>query len=301
MELRDIEYFAVVAEHGHLGRAAASLGLSQPAVSKSLRRLEQALEAKLLERTPKGVELTPEGSALLLRVRELRLSLQDVAREIAELGRGRVGRLRVGVGENATGHPLATAISALLKDAPRVALKVSVSDNDLMLPVLRDGGLDLVVNYLRPAPPAGLVQEHLYDDEMVVCSSADHRLAGVARLKLEDLANERWALTESVLMAQQWLRRAFEERGLPPPQIAVESRSVRLRFQALASSELLDFTSRSVFEQGAPLFRLTQLRVTDLSWRRPVGVIYRKDAYLPPAARRLVEILKAMVQARQAS
>jgi len=53
MELREIEYFAVIAEHGHLGRAAEVLGLSQPALSKSLRRLEQALQAKLVKRTSK--------------------------------------------------------------------------------------------------------------------------------------------------------------------------------------------------------------------------------------------------------
>jgi DNA-binding transcriptional LysR family regulator len=97
MELRDIEYFAVIAEHGHLGRAADALGLSQPALSKSLRRLEQALQVKLVKRTPKGVEWTAEGSVLLLRVRELRLSLQGVAREIADVSQGRVGHLRIGV------------------------------------------------------------------------------------------------------------------------------------------------------------------------------------------------------------
>ena len=58
MELRDIEYFAVIAEHGHLGRASEALGLSQPALSKSLRRLEEAVEARLFNRTPKGMELT---------------------------------------------------------------------------------------------------------------------------------------------------------------------------------------------------------------------------------------------------
>src|SRR6185295_18853559 len=142
MELRDIEYFAVVAEHGHLGRAAESLGLSQPALSKSLRRLENAAEAKLVRRTPKGVELTPEGSALLLHVRELRLSLKDIAREIAELGKGRIGHVRIGVGE-ATGEALlSTAIGVLLEDAPGVTVKVETSDNDLMLPALREGTLD---------------------------------------------------------------------------------------------------------------------------------------------------------------
>ena len=61
MELRDVEYFAVVAENGHLGRAAEALGISQPALSKSLGRLEAVIGAKLVRRTSKGVELTAEG------------------------------------------------------------------------------------------------------------------------------------------------------------------------------------------------------------------------------------------------
>ena len=79
MELRDIEYFAVIAEHGHLGRAADVLGLSQPALSKSLRRLEQALQVKLVKRTPKGVELTAEGTVLLLRGSAATLGADDLA------------------------------------------------------------------------------------------------------------------------------------------------------------------------------------------------------------------------------
>jgi DNA-binding transcriptional LysR family regulator len=95
-QLRDIEYFSVVAEHGHLGRAADALGLSQPALSKSLRRLEQAMQAKLVRRTSKGMALTSVGAALLSRVRQLRLSLEDVTREMADLAQGHAGNLRIG-------------------------------------------------------------------------------------------------------------------------------------------------------------------------------------------------------------
>src|SRR5262245_30136388 len=128
MELRDIEYFAVIAERGHLGRAAEALGLSQPALSKSLRRLEQALQVNLVKRTPRGVEATAEGSVLLSRVRELRLSLQSIGREIAEVSEGRVGYLRIGVGFPGPEQFLSTAFAAMLNDAPRTKLIVSISD-----------------------------------------------------------------------------------------------------------------------------------------------------------------------------
>ena len=85
MNLRDIEYFAVVSQHGHLGRAAEALGLGQPALSMSLRRLEKSAQAKLVKRTPKGVELTAVGAALLSHVSKLRLARADLAREVADL------------------------------------------------------------------------------------------------------------------------------------------------------------------------------------------------------------------------
>src|SRR5882672_2516976 len=125
MELRDIEYFAVVAEHGHLGRAAESLELSQPALSKSLRRLEQAMGAKLVKRTAKGVELTAAGTALLSHVRRLRLALGDVAHEVADIGQGRAGQLRVGANQFALDYLLPAVCGALLKDAPKLTLKVT--------------------------------------------------------------------------------------------------------------------------------------------------------------------------------
>jgi DNA-binding transcriptional LysR family regulator len=152
MELRDIEYFAVAADHRHLGRAAAALGLSQPALSKSLQRLERALQAKLVKRTPKGIDLTQEGSALLLRVRELRLSLQNVAREVKEVSEGRVAHLRIGASAATSEGFLAPVFAGLLDDAPRIMLNVIVSDNDLMVPALRSGELDAVVNFFQCFP-----------------------------------------------------------------------------------------------------------------------------------------------------
>jgi DNA-binding transcriptional LysR family regulator len=295
MELRDIEYFAEVARHGHLGRAAEALGLSQPALSKSLRRLEAAVEAKLVKRTTKGVELTAEGSALLLRARQLRVSLQDVTREIADVRDGRAGHLRIGVGENVAEYLLPAAFDSVLAGAPKMILKISVSDNDLMLPALCNGELDLVVNYLRATLSEGLEQEHLYDDDMVVCASARHRLTKLKRVSLIDLSQERWALTE-VPATRQHLEQAFQDEGLPPPRAVMESRSVRLRFESLACSQLIDFTSRAAFNHLADRYGLKEIPVKELAWRRRVGVILRKQTYLSPSARRFIDILRVAVR-----
>ena len=130
MELRDIEYFAAIAKHGHVGRAAESLGLSQPALSKSLRRMEHAMQAKLVRRTPKGIELTPAGSTLLAEVSRLRLSVDDVMRAVADVSAGRSGHLRIGAGAVIAGDLLSTGYSGFLKGSPNVTLKITVDVTD---------------------------------------------------------------------------------------------------------------------------------------------------------------------------
>jgi len=293
MELRDIEYFAVVAKHGHLGRAAAALGLSQPALSKSLRRLESALQTKLFKRTARGVELTLEGSALLTRANELRVSLQNVAREITELGDGRVGRLRVGAGPPVPEQFLSAAFAEILKRSPRASLQVTLSDNDVMVPALRNGELDLIINYRPPRLPEGLIFERLFDDRQVVSAPIDHPLAKKRRVTLTELANERWALNAPILLIQQRLSEAFRDHGLPSPKIAFESRSASLRLLTAASSGLLGFTSETAIRQLADNCAVTTLPVPELSIRRPVGTIRRKEIYLPPILDRMLLILKS--------
>jgi DNA-binding transcriptional LysR family regulator len=292
MELRDMEYFAVVAEHGNLTRAAEALGLSQPALSKSLRRLEKSMAAKLVKRTPKGVELTTVGVALRAQVRRIRLTLEDVLREAAELSQGRAGILRIGASP-VDFEELPAAFATLIKDAPNVKFTVTVSDNDLMIPALRNGELDLIINYLTESPYEGCVKEHLYNDEVVVYSAADHPLARHKFVTMAQIARERWALSPVQMLPWHWFHRAFQDAGVPLPQATVETRSLRLRLKTVASSRLLGFISSRVTRAAALHFRLKELRVKDVKWHRSVGVIYRDETYLSPAARRLIGILKS--------
>jgi DNA-binding transcriptional LysR family regulator len=294
MELRDIEYFAALAEHRHFGRAAVALGISQPALSKSLRRLETVLEVKLVQRTAKGVELTAEGSALRLRVNELRSSLQSVTREIKDIGDGRVGHLRIGVGGAISEDFLAAAFARLRQDAPRTMLSVIVSDNDVMMPALRKGELDIVVNYMN-IQAEGVLYEHLYHDDYVVCAAAGHRLSERMKVELADLIGEHWAWAEPSLGSQQKLRETFRDVGLPPPRVGLECRSTALRLRSVAKSDLLDFTSRAVI-QRLPSAEIKILPIKELTWRRSVGLLRRKETYLPRAVQRLIEVLRSISQ-----
>jgi DNA-binding transcriptional LysR family regulator len=293
MELRDIEYFSVIAEHRHLGRAAEALKLSASALTKCLRRLERTLQVKLVTRTFKGVELTPEGAVLHAHAQRLQVSLTDVAREVSQLSRGLSGQLRVGSLPGFAIDNLVTAASVALFSQPsQVVLTVSIEEHDALVPALRNGDLDLIVLAMPEVPHDGVVLEHLYDDDFVVCASANHRLAKRKKVTLADLAQESWAMTNPIEM---WpiFARAFTDRGLPPPKIALVSIATSIRARTIAATHLLGFVSRGAFEQARAYLPLVELPQNEVLWRRRLGIGYRKDAYLSPAARRFVDFLKA--------
>ena len=291
MDFRDIEYFAVLAKYGNVARAAESLNLSPPALSVSLRRLETSMQTKLFRRTPKGVEMTPTGTALFAQVTKMRLTRDDVLREAADLTEGRAGYLRVGTGPGLSVHLLPAACADLLKEAPRVNLDVIVADRIPLIESIRNGELDLAVTYLPPAAPKGLSQEYLCDDVFTVYCSPQHPFAKKKHVTIKDLAQSEWAMPSANIDAMSVLIEAIQTRALPMPTIRIASPSIQIRHHIIASSSLLGFSSTPVL-RSTPQYKFVELRVKELNYRRRSGVVYRSDGYLSPAGRRFVEILK---------
>jgi DNA-binding transcriptional LysR family regulator len=292
MELRDVEYFAAVAEHLNVGRAAEALGMSQSALSKCLRRLEASIGAKIVKRTPKGVELTGVGSAVLAQIQRLRLAHDDVMREVAELSEGHAGHLRIGVAQGLQEYLLGTAIGLLLKEARNATIEVEVVKTDEMLAALRLGRFDFAVSTAEAVPSMDLEQLHLLDDQFAVFAPAHHPLAMRKRVKLVDLSGQRWAKTAANRFSWDVLSRLFRANGLLPPAITLEANSAAVRFQAMMASNLLYFSSHPFMKRAAAGFRFKALDLKELTWTRRVNVFYRKDGYLSPVARRLIELLK---------
>lgn len=293
IQLRDLEYFSAIAEHGQLQRAAEALGLSQPALSKSLRRLETAVDAKLLKRTLKGVELTSVGSALLTRISKVRLSLDDVTREVADIREGRAGHLRIGMAA-VLAHIVPAVCAKLLKEAPRLTLKLTNHDHAGLLEDLRKGAVDIAVSGTVGPPQADLIETHLYAEEAAtIYAAADHHLAKRRQVTLADLAQERWALPPvNTGGTARLLEQSFVNLGLPPLKVVVDVPIMMARFRLAAASDLLTYGSKSAAENCARDLGIVKLRVKGLSGTHRVGVRYRKDAYLPPVAFRFIEILK---------
>jgi DNA-binding transcriptional LysR family regulator len=292
LDLRDLRYFETIAEMGHVGRAAMRLHRSQPALTGSVRRLESRLGTALFEKAGRGIRLTAAGRALAERARTLRLATEDTVREIGELGKGVAGQVRIGVLPTLARFLMPSLCREFLLQSPRVTLRTVIGQNDMLADQLQSGEVDLLLTTaLRLSP--GLVGHPLLEDDAVVIASRSHPVLRRRRLRLEDLLAYRWVLAPPSVGTRQWLERVFAERKLPAPQVQIETNLILMMPSLIHQTELLTFTSRrhvGISEGGASL---KEVKLQETTMRRQFDAVYRRDSYLSPAARRLLEMLRS--------
>lgn len=291
MDLRDLSYFSSVAALGHVGRAAESLGLTQPALTKAIGRLEHELGAQLLERRPKGVTVTVVGSAVLRRANELLAAMDDAKREFTALATGTAGHLRLGTGLAMAQYLVPAACARLLARAPDLTLDIVAGTGRGLLPWLHEGRLDLVLSGLPVVIDPGLRQEPVLADEVIVVARRDHPLHRKRHIALEELAQQRWIISRSTSLLGEWLDRRWEAAGISAPLPAVQTDSIATLLALVASSDLITFHSWSTIRRSPLHASLKPLARSPLVWRRRLGVTYRAGGHLPAAARHLIEIM----------
>lgn len=289
LELRDLRYFEVIAETGHLGRAAKKLFRTQPALTGCVRRLEETLGTALFERVGRGIRLTAAGEALLSRARSLRIASEDTVREIGELGRGLAGMIRVGVVPTVARFLLPPLTREFLKEAPDVTIKATIGQNDVLKGALKAGELDLIVSFIPRTDEEGLAHFEFLEDEVVVVASRAHEVHR-RRVKMKDLLGYRWVLASPGVATRQWIDHAFVTRGLPAPSVQIETNILLMLPPLIEKSNLLSFISRR-HVGGTSVLREVPLKETTM--RRRFAVNYRQDSYLSPAGQRFVNLLRA--------
>lgn len=289
MDLRDLRYFETVAELEHVGQAAERLHRTQPALTGAIRRLEKAAGAPLFERAGRGIRLTAAGRVMLRWARQLRFDVEDAQREVSEIGQGLSGEVRVGIVPTAAQFLLPRAVRLLMAEAPEVTLKTTVALVDALMPMLRAGELDLVVG-TEGRPEAGFVSQRLTEDSVVVAASAAHAIFD-GKPTLKSLAHYRWVLQPQGAPTRDWLDHTFDRHGQPRPVVQVESSSLQMLPALIAETGLLSFVSRRHLAGEGGQSALREVVLKETTMRRHLVVTHRVQAYLPPAAKRLVTLL----------
>jgi DNA-binding transcriptional LysR family regulator len=288
MDLRDLRYFETIAGLQHVGHAAAKLHRTQPALTSSIRRLERDCGAALFERSGRGIRLTPAGRVLLKWAQRMRFDVEDAQREVAAIGQGMAGHVRIGIVPTAAQFLLPAVARQLLAEAPGVTLGTVVGLIDVLKPKLRAGEIDMLIGTESPDED-GIDSRVVAEDPVVVAAVSDHELF-LGRPTLKDLTRYAWALQPAGAPTRDWLDHTFDRKRLPRPRVQVETTMLLVLPALIAQTRLLSFVSRRLLTGALAQSGLEEVPVKEAVMRRRLVVSHRRNAYLPPAASRLIEL-----------
>jgi DNA-binding transcriptional LysR family regulator len=193
LELRHLRYFAILAEELHFGRAAKRLGIAQPPLSQQIRRLEQLVGARLLDRTSRRVHLTDAGRAFQAEAARVLAGAEAALEAARRAARGEAGNLRVAFAATVMFLALPRIIREFRDRYPRVHLDLREMPTGPQLAALLEGDIDL--GFVRePEPDAALEMVTVMREPLRIAIHQGHRLAGRARVSVRDLAREPFVL-----------------------------------------------------------------------------------------------------------
>lgn len=291
LKLHHLRDFIAIARTGSARSAARSLGMTQPALTRSLQELELELKVTLFERHARGMSLTVAGERFLLRAQ---IALEEVRRgseEASQLQGTMQGNVAVALSSAVLLAMLPTACSAYRRECPDVRLRIIESLFPGAEPQLRDGRLDF---YIGPRPETRLANSYrvelLFTNERLVIGRKNHPLRRAR--SINDLMDADWIITGLREHIEEEFEEQFKALGLRAPQSAIVAESMLALLSLLSTSDALAFLPRQWSD--APLLRnLVEPIIIDEPLMAPDIVrITRAALPLTPAAERLSTLLE---------
>lgn len=290
LDSRKLRYFVEAIEQGSLNRAATSLRISQPALSKAVRTLELELGISLLERTSAGVRPTSYGKALYSHAKAVIAELTYARMQIDGLKRNEQRQIVVGTLSTYSGPILALALARLQSDRHGICPVKIVEKPEVELTAeLRRGAFDFALGLVRGGNDAeGLRERALLFDERKLIVRANHPLAKLKTVTAAELARYPWVLPSAGTIHRAPMEQMFRDAKLDPPSSMIEGGSLQFHLQLmLASDYIVSLSTHSV----ALLLKQRQMAVLPFALpklHRTIGIITREHYEIPPVANNLV-------------
>lgn len=287
MTATQLEAFLHFADAQSFVGAAAASGLSQPAIHRAVRELEQICAMPLAERRGRGMALTAAGRAM---ARGVRLLAGEIAAGIEE-ARGDPedgGRIAIGAMPLSRALVLPRALAHFVRNAPGTVIDVVEGSWRELVDPLLDGVIDIMIGALRDEPPAGVEQVPLFTDRLAIFGRKDHPLAG-RKATLADLREQSWVVGPAGTPLRTHWEALF--KGDAPP-VPIECGSVMVIRGLLVQSDLLTLLSPDQIAVEIESSMLTRIGPDLPSQMRTIGLSTRADWRPTRAQQRLIDLIK---------
>lgn len=291
--LTRLEHFVAVAESPSLSRAARRIHVSQPALTKSVRKLEEELGFPLFDRVG-TLQLTPLGREFLPRARALLAQARDLDRHMQLISGADVGELSVGCGPSAADTIVGAALARVVDRRPGLRTCLRVAEVGSLLAPLRERELELVVAEVTAfeAEPDVAI-EPLAPQEIVLFCRSGHPLAGKERVTPEEFFAYPHAATGLPPWAVEWLEARNPDKS-SSPRLSVECSHHAVVNAVVAGSDAISGAPWPAIAKDVAAGRFALVRLeAPAMWLRP-GIVRVRERTLSPAAQIFAEALRGV-------
>jgi DNA-binding transcriptional LysR family regulator len=283
-----------IADRGSFTRAAAALGVSQPALSNSMAVLERMLGVRVFERTRNGATLTEFGQLLAGHAAAIDSVLLRAASELEAKKRGLEGSLVVGASPIACIAIVPAAVALLKRETPNIVVSIEERADDELIAGLRSGEIDLVVNSAGLlADDRDIVSETLTRDVFVVAMRTAHRLAGKRSLLIGELRDEQWVMPHPHTTMSRQIELLFSAENQPWPSRAIITNSITALKSIIMQSECVTILSKKLMELEVKARRLACVPMRKQHFAREICLRRRRTPHSPLIERFITTIRSA--------
>jgi DNA-binding transcriptional LysR family regulator len=278
--------FVAVAGQLSIRGAARTLALSQPAVTKIVRELEREVGAPLVERSVKGVTLTPYGRAFLPRAKLLLEDMRRAREEIVQMRDGATGTVAVAVSTAFAMSLLPPAFKAFHERFPAVDVQFSEATLPSMMARLNDGSLDFAVAHAwADSLDRDFDVTELYPIKVALAVRRDHPLRHATSLR--DFHAAEWVLPGDAAISMGVAAPMFSSVGLPPPPRVIQVQSANIAFGLMAAMDVVSLFAESQLPWVLKNYGIEAVRIVETLPKASVYMIRRKGQPLTSAAGQL--------------
>ncbi|MPZ14404.1 MAG: LysR family transcriptional regulator [Chloroflexi bacterium] len=301
MDIAELEAFLATADRKSVTGAARELGMTQPALSRQIQKLERQVGMPLLIRSWAGVALTPAGERLRAYAEDVRARHRQLLEEIKGVEAALEGELRIAASTTPAEFLVPRLLAEFTAANPNVQAIVFTTDSQGVVDELVEGRRDLgfvgAVIHRR-----GLRFDPIMQDEVVLAVPRRHPFAQQRQVPIEALAHERFIEREDGSGTVLSVRRALSERGLelPPYRVVMQLSTTQAIVSAVRAGYGIGFVSSLALEQRSSAGP-ARVRLAGLPLRRCIYLVRHERHLPPPAGRRFVEFLLQRVPVLQCS
>jgi DNA-binding transcriptional LysR family regulator len=287
---RTLLAFLVVAEEGNLTSAAGRVGLTQPALTKLIRRLERDYGTALFERTSRGMNLTRAGAKLRERARRIEIHYRQAQEEIRSMVTGTLPHFAIAAGA-AYHMEIAPDLTKILsQEFPETRLKLDFNVAGLTLPRLVAGKVDLMLGAIHDRPPEGIETAEILKVQIVPFCWQSDPLAQRETVDPADLGDRRWVIYRRDELIVSRLAGYFSDHCLPAPEIAMEVEALAATFRIVRGTTHLTTAPLSLANVALD-YGLVPLRLPSPIWSFGSGAWFRVSSREYPIMRRALDLL----------